>query len=560
MAAEKAALERAKAAEVWNGAFEKTGPAEGDPEIYHDSKQYPLRLPSNAEEKLAELIEIENPDAPKEQQKKRKRAAKEYIDFKEFDKIWPRLTVVGRAFPIDKRLLVAGLMASQKEDVPRPQFTRPDGGVLDARTTVGERVAVTGDGTNDAPALAKADVGFAMGIQGTDAAKAAAAIIILDDNFASIVNAAKWGRNVYDSVQKFLQFQLTVNLVAITLAVSGAAIIEESPLGAVQLLWVNMIMDSFASLALATEVPKDTILDREPFAKNASIITKIMWRNLFGQSVYQIAVLMVMLFWGAGTPDEIGGFFEIHSTMRSFHTVPYSGDSSCAKIASVCNNYYDTDEWKLRNATLDHLVVCDPTVQLAVGVHNKRCLCDTSLPNGARTEWADEDHGGPFDEQHCYAHFNMLFTAFVMMQLFNQVNARMIWGEWNMMAGVLSNGMFLLIMLIEAAGQVVITEFGGVVFAAVGGLKWWQWLVCVGAGFGSWPVHVIVACVPSSCIPMCFLTVLEGKPEPEEDEEADAQVPAETKSSKLNPHRKRSSSSNLARSISKRNMPSDMLA
>jgi Ca2+ transporting ATPase len=177
---------------------------------------------------------------------------------KVFRDVEKRLKVLARSTPEDKYMLVTGL----KE--------------------LGKVVAVTGDGTNDAPALKKADVGFAMGITGTEVAKEASDIILLDDNFASIVTAVKWGRNIYTNVRKFLQFQLTVNCVAMFIVFLGGVVVAEPPLTSVQMLWVNLIMDTFAALALATEAPDDNLLDQPPYGRNDIIVTPVMWRNIIG--------------------------------------------------------------------------------------------------------------------------------------------------------------------------------------------------------------------------------------------------------------------------------------
>ncbi|CAF0797946.1 unnamed protein product [Rotaria sordida] len=205
-----------------------------------------------------------------------------------FDKVWPQLRVLARSSPLDKYVLVRGIIASKISP------TR-------------EVVAVTGDGTNDGPALKKADVGFAMGIQGTDVAKEASDIILVDDNFNSIVKAVMWGRNVYDSIAKFLQFQLTVNVVAVFCAFIGACIVKESPLRAVQMLWVNLIMDTLASLALATEVPTEELLTRKPYGRTRPLISRTMMKNILGHAIYQLAVMLFILFAGPKVFDMDDG-------------------------------------------------------------------------------------------------------------------------------------------------------------------------------------------------------------------------------------------------------------
>ncbi|KAL6945499.1 hypothetical protein ACO0QE_002959 [Hanseniaspora vineae] len=190
--------------------------------------------------------------------------------------IIPKLRVLARSSPEDKRVLVDNLRK------------------------MNEIVAVTGDGTNDAPALKLADVGFSMGIAGTEVAREASDIILMTDNFSAIVSAIKWGRCVAISIKKFVQFQLTVNFTAVILTFVSAVASksETSVLTAVQLLWVNLIMDTLAALALATDKPDDAILDRHPKGRNAPLISPAMWKMILIQSGVQIIITFVLHFRG----------------------------------------------------------------------------------------------------------------------------------------------------------------------------------------------------------------------------------------------------------------------
>ncbi|KAE8674057.1 Calcium-transporting ATPase 8, plasma membrane-type [Hibiscus syriacus] len=172
---------------------------------------------------------------------------------KEREQMAQKITVMGRSSPNDKLLLVQALRKG------------------------GDVVVVTGDGTNDAPALHEADIGLSMGIQGTEVAKESSDIIILDDNFASVVKVVRWGRSVYANIQKFIQFQLTVNVAALVINVVAAVSSGDVPLNSVQLLWVNLIMDTLGALALATEPPTDNLMLRPP-------------------ALHQVAVLLVLNF------------------------------------------------------------------------------------------------------------------------------------------------------------------------------------------------------------------------------------------------------------------------
>ncbi|KAK1829557.1 hypothetical protein QBC39DRAFT_413215, partial [Podospora conica] len=208
----------------------------------------------------------------------------------ELDLILPRLQVLARSSPDDKARLVRHLKK------------------------LGETVAVTGDGTNDAHAMKAADVGFAMGISGTEVAREASSIILMDDNFASIVKALAWGRAVNDAAKKLTraQFQFTINITAACLTIVSTLVgdVDSSVFAVIHLLWLNLIMDIFAAAALATDSPPDDILQRPPDPRGRHIVSPTMWKMIIGQAIYQLAVIFGLHYAGQGYfgSDPPGGY------------------------------------------------------------------------------------------------------------------------------------------------------------------------------------------------------------------------------------------------------------
>ncbi|MGL6226373.1 MAG: HAD-IC family P-type ATPase [Thermoguttaceae bacterium] len=186
----------------------------------------------------------------------------------------PRLKVLARATPFDKLRLIKALHGKNAV------------------------VGMTGDGTNDAPALRYADVGISMGQSGTEVAKEASDIVLVDDNFKSIVTGILWGRTLYQNIQRFLQFQLSVNVVALTCALIGPLVGVPLPLTVVQLLWINIIMDTFAAIAYSTDPPRSRTMQHKPIPRHASIITPSMGRMILLTGIYQVLILFAALYFG----------------------------------------------------------------------------------------------------------------------------------------------------------------------------------------------------------------------------------------------------------------------
>ena len=350
-------------------------------------------------------------------------------------------------------------------------------------------MAVTGDGTNDAPALSKSDVGFAM-FAGTDIAKEASDIVIIDNNFSSIVTAIIYGRNIYDNIRKFLQFQLSVNFCACILVFVCACIGNETPLTPIQMLWVNLIMDSLGSLALATEPPYEELLQREPTKRNESMINGRMWKHIIIQSLCQI-ILLVLLYLYAPK------FVKEQNLLRLAEN----------KVLKYCYTKFPGND-------IDYIVYgteinWSPKEKLNEG-HREYC-----------GKYADKlklsEAYSLYVSSNCATtHLSLIFNIFVFYTLFNQVNCRVIDDSFNIFVRIGKSYLFILICLLEMLLQVVIVFVGKSAFHVVNeGFTGEQWGICLGFSAITFVVSFFVKLIP---IHNWIDRILESKREESENE------------------------------------------
>jgi len=382
----------------------------------------------------------------------------------------PKLRVLARSSPEDKLTLVN--MLKQQ----------------------GEVVAVTGDGTNDAPALKESDVGLAMGIAGTEVAKEAADIIILDDNFSSIVKSVLWGRSVFNNIRKFLQFQLTVNFVALVTAFVGAIVGGHEPLNVLQLLWVNLIMDSLGALALATENPNPELLLEKPHGRDEALISRNMWLHIIGQGIYQ-------LFWMFFTLYALPALFDYYriqtreeyykeectarlsaptynatQTQLYCNWATYCGMPEGDRNSDSCQLY--TSYWKQNGGSTpddDRTAICRTATDCSDWTQF------STAKDNLQTNYDD------VEKDQAMKSLSMLFNCFIMMQVANEICARRINNEYTIFHGILQSPIFLTVIVVTLGLQAIIINLLGMFFK-VNPLTWHEWLVsmAVGAGIILW--------------------------------------------------------------------------
>ena len=307
-------------------------------------------------------------------------------------------------------------------------------------------------------------------IDGTDISKDASDIVILDNNFSSIVIAIIYGRSIYENIRKFLQFQLTVNFCACFLVFICSCIGNETPLTSIQMLWVNLIMDSLGSLALATEPPYDSLLSRYPTKKNESIINGVMWKHILIQSLFELILLVFIYIYGPSFIKED----KLHILNSHYELF------SCFGILPGDVDYLDNYD----NILDGREIAWSKTKYIDLNkVDQEKYGCRKFLSND-QSEWETFSLYDSFDyynfQYGSTTHMTLIFNIFVFYTLFNQINCRIINDSLNIFSRINKGLMFCLVTLCEMLIQILIIEFGSGIFHCVsGGLSYKQWEICL---------------------------------------------------------------------------------
>jgi len=296
-----------------------------------------------------------------------------------------------------------------------------------------------------------------------------------------------WGRSVYDNIRKFLQFQLTVNVVALLVVFIGACGGFEPPLNAVMMLWINLVMDTLGALALATEAPKMTVLDRKPYKRQAALLSRPMIRNILVQSAFQLILLLVLLFAGANlfnVPEgEYCAEYDVSgdSTYRWDYGTnalnPYNnGTINCGTFRLICP---DKDQDCYEQTHCDVYDDGDGNTTSCVNFHDlvdfkDKCLeCKT-------IEWV---------------HGTIIFNTFVFCQVFNEFNAKSITSDWDIYSDIFQNHIFLAVTALTVGLQIMLIEVGGA-FIKTSPLNASQWLITIALALFTFPIGVLMRFIP----------------------------------------------------------------
>jgi len=325
-------------------------------------------------------------------------------------------------------------------------------------------------------------VGIAMGIAGTKVARAAADIVILDDDFKSIVKAILWGRAIYDNIRKFLQFQLTVNVVALLLVLIGTIAGFETPLTSVQMLWVNLVMDTFGALALGTEPPTMDMLDRKPYKRSSGLLSRPMKRNILVISLYQLIVLLLLLFEGPQWFNIIGGVACGQYKVNKDSVTQQWNATTGSEVSGSSNDF----------------VTCADFDDLC-SVKDQYCYERDTHSKGSESFRFDELDGYEGACLECtlddYTHGTIIFNTFIFFQIFNEYTSRSILSEWNVFRNLFENYSFLAVTTVTIGCQILLVE-KGVDFVRTTPLNLTEWLVTIMIGSTVLLVGILMRFIP----------------------------------------------------------------